>query len=355
MINLNTLTLENADTSNLLENVFVDESYFLTTLKYVTECKNDMRDASKQLYVSIVENGENHEIINESFSDFFSKIRDIIKKFLNYIKSLFDRFILSLNKFVNSDKYLNKHKDKLKNFESRHEFDFKGYEFTFDENVPSIKALAEFDKDFVGFDFDELKAKKDATEIQNFINDKYAGLKTSLNNNYYDIIRAEVLGQDNKTITQSDFAQELFMAYRNQCESKDAFTVDNTVIIRSLGFFENYKNIEKSVKKTKDEIDRDYKEIEKKVKNMVYRNKDKDAGRLLNITDNNGASVNINAESMSKIDLYLQAKCTQIVEMSNIHAMAFSYKLDALLECYKQDKQILYMALQKIAKNTKEA
>lgn len=354
MINLNNLTLEKVDTTNLLENVFVEESYFLTTLNYVAECKNDMRNASKQLYVSILENGENHEILNESFSDFFSKIRDIIKKFLNYIKSLFERFIISLNKFVNSDKYLQKHKEKLKDFSSNHEFDFKGYEFTFEENVPSIKALAEFDKDFVGFEFDELKAKKNANEIQNYINDKYAGLKNSLNNNYYDIFRAEVLGQDNKTITQSDFAHELFMVYRNQCDTKDTFNVDNTVIIQALGFFENYKNIEKIVKKTKDEIDRDYKEIEKKVKNMIYRNKDKDVGRLLNITDNNGSSVNVNAESMSKIDLYLQTKCTQIVEMSNIHAMAFSYKLDALLECYKQDKQILYMALQKMTKNKKE-
>jgi len=48
---------------------------------------------------------------------------------------------------------------------------------------------------------------------------------------------------------------------------------------------------------------------------------------------------------MSTVDLYIKSKCNLIQEFSNIHAMAFTAKLDAVMDCNKQDKAILYKAL----------
>ena len=56
----------------------------------------------------------------------------------------------------------------------------------------------------------------------------------------------------------------------------------------------------------------------------------------------------MSGDLMYKLDLYTKAKVDQITEFSNIHTLAFSAKLDALKESYKQDRALLYTALLKI-------
>ena len=50
----------------------------------------------------------------------------------------------------------------------------------------------------------------------------------------------------------------------------------------------------------------------------------------------------------NKIDMYMKAKVTQVQQMSSIHTMAFSAKLQAAKDCFVQNKSILYKALSKI-------
>ena len=64
-------------------------------------------------------------------------------------------------------------------------------------------------------------------------------------------------------------------------------------------------------------------------------------------TDNQ-QGFSMSADLMYKLDLYTKAKVDQITEFSNIHTLAFSAKLDALKESYKQDRALLYTALLKI-------
>ena len=49
-----------------------------------------------------------------------------------------------------------------------------------------------------------------------------------------------------------------------------------------------------------------------------------------------------------KIDMYMKAKVTQVQQMSSIHTMAFSAKLQAAKDCFVQNKSMLYKALSKI-------
>ena len=46
--------------------------------------------------------------------------------------------------------------------------------------------------------------------------------------------------------------------------------------------------------------------------------------------------------------MYMKAKVTQVNQMSSIHSMAFSAKLQAAKDCFVQNKAILYKALAKI-------
>ena len=359
VFNFNNLITENAlNTNNVLMNSSIEESYFATTLGFVTESMREYRTYNKELYKSILESGEDYEVITESFSDFFTKIKELIEKFLKFIKSLFDRFIATLNRFVSSEKYLIKHKADFGKFNTeRHGFTFEGYDYTFVDNIPSIEAAAAFNKDFVGLDFDGIMSLKDTDKITAKIAAQHGALNRELATDRYDVFRQEVISAD-APIEAADFAKELFMVFRNGDDVKEELEITNSRVIESLARLQNHKQFQTSVKKTKDKIEREYNAVKKSVENMIYRNKDKDVNKLLSVEirgeyDGSSTPILLSSEAMTKVDLFIKTKIKEINELSSIHALAFSYKLDAISECYKQDKAILYRALNKIQKDLK--
>lgn len=356
VFSLDTFTCRNVLSTNTLNKSLMNESYFVTALNYISECKKEYRQYSKELYKNILECTD-HDVINESFSEFTQKIKEVIQKFLKFIKSIYDRFMLSLNKMAQSDRYLDKNKGLLKNFSDKHEFTIKGYNYTFSDNIPLINARAAFDEDFIGLNFDFDNAKNDK-EIVAYINKQHGKLNGELSNYYYDKFRAEVIGkdpQDGYSITQEEFADELFEVFREGTSTQEDITVTYGQVLDSLSFYEKYKTIKKSIEKTKDTLDKEYKSIEKSLDRLISKNANYDVkGSVAVAIDpeyNGQTSVQVSANAYAKLNVLIKAKITQVVEMSNIHAMAFSYKLDAITECYKQDKKIIYGALTQLSKD----
>lgn len=363
MIGLNNLLVNNLDTTNLLEQVSIEESYFISTLDFITEMKNEVRENSKVLYLSIMESGNDYEVINESFSDFFGKFKTIIDKFLAYIKSLFQRFITAMNKLVRSDKYLIKHEKDIRSFSDK--FDIDGYEYTFNPNVPIINAAAAFNEEFIELNFEDIMTPNDNNEtMQSDVKDRvvklYSQLSSKLEGEYYDEFRSKVIGRDGGSIPQYDFVVELSKIFRDGYDSKHSITIDQDFALQAFNRFKEYKTTEAEVKKIKSRIDSEYKEIERKVGTVIKRNRDLDMNKLLGqdlnpAYDGNGSLSNITVSNdvWTKLNLYIELKVKQVTEMSTIHAMAFSYKLDALKECYVQDKKVLYKILSEVQKTHK--
>lgn len=336
------------------------KSYRSLAMQHILEMHEELNQANKILYRSILESENDIEIVNEGFSDFFEKVKDIIVKFLKWIKSLFERFIAQLHKFVGSEKYILKKKDKLNKFNSDHEFDIDGYNYTFVSNVPVIHALAEFNQSFVGLDLSSLN---DATgknkDITDRVSSAYDDLLESLDNGeWYDKFRAECIGQTDP-IDEEDFADELFRVYRDGENTESTITVTNSIVMDSLHNLETYKKLEEDVKKTKSKIEKDYERIKKDIEKMISRNKDRDLSKAaIPITVRDGytpapGELVVSQDTLNKLDLYMKAKADQVVKMSSIHSMAFSYKLDAITDRTKQDKKILYTALSKVTKDLK--
>ena len=71
---------------------------------------------------------------------------------------------MSLNKFFNSEKYLNKHLDDLKHFSSDDNFSFDGFEFTITDACPAKNVIP----NLMGFDnSDNNKGDLDITDLNN--------------------------------------------------------------------------------------------------------------------------------------------------------------------------------------------
>ena len=144
-ISLNSLILENKDLSSIVETSDTfNESYISSVFTYLTEMYNEYREADKEFYRSLYE-ANSMVAINESFADFFSKIKDVLNKFLKYIKSLYDRFNTTLHRIIGSDKYLLNNEETLNKFNTDCEFEYDGYTFTISELIPELDTHVNFE------------------------------------------------------------------------------------------------------------------------------------------------------------------------------------------------------------------
>lgn len=378
--NLNNVLLqENSDTTNININKITSnidhENYSFTNEGYnfVLEYTREYNGTIKEFYKNILESGDNQEIITESFGGFFTKAKEIIKKFLAFIKKIFDKFVAKLNSIFKSEKYLLKNKDQFAKFESNDEFEFKGYEFTnlIGSDIPLANTVDAWFKD------EDISSGDISARVSNpieAIDMKYKNLTDKLED-WYDEFRGMVIGETDYPISSSEYDTELKKVFRNDSDNMSSITVDHTLVMKAYQDFAGYKDIISSIEKTKKEIENNYNKLEKALERCFK--KEKDGGEIFfkfdpNIyTSNSYVQQNLgfndleanyhtktegdtqknnalNDKIYNKIDMYMKAKVGQVQQMSTIHSMAFTAKLQAAKDCFVQNKAILYKALVKI-------
>ena len=344
-ISLNSLILENKDLSSIVETSDTfNESYISSVFTYLTEMYNEYREADKEFYRSLYE-ANSMVAINESFADFFSKIKDVLNKFLKYIKSLFYRFNTTLHRMIGSDKYLLKNEETLNKFNTDCEFEYDGYTFTISELIPELDTHVNFEG---LLDIDWKSIGKNDKDNKKLIKEKLDKLKNALENDYYDDVRAGVLGLKDP-IRESDYTDELFKIFRDGDNNSHIFTVTSSVVRTSYTGLKDYKNIESNVKNKKREIEDKYKKIQNRVDKMINVTlKDK---RYQVSVDGYNDDLYLDNETMQQLNLYVKLVTEQVIKMTTIHSLAFSYKLDALKDKMMQDKKILYIAMNKVLKD----
>ena len=225
-----------------------------------------------------------------------------------------------------------------------------GYTYTFDPNIPAVAASVNFNKDL----FEDLY---NSSRVIDFSVESINAAIASMNDpDKFDEFRGQVLGQ-NADISIGDWDTELFKVFRNGELDTSEIEVDSTVVSKSLNRFTSSSSIKKQIESDQKRIQQDYENVKKQVKDIVRGNGNLNMSALIgripedmkkDIKDNVTNQGIITGDLMYKLDLYTKVKVDQITEFSNIHTLAFSAKLDALKESYKQDRALLYTALLKI-------
>lgn len=333
---------------NKLATMDLEECYTAQVIAFINECRTEVTNHKISFYKSLNE-ATSERMVLESFSDFFSGVKDIIAKFIKFIRKIVDKFLVTLMKIVKSDKFIQKHKDEIIHAASDLEFDFTGFNYTFDPNIPVASAVLGFNNSL----FDDLYGNENRSLTGQTVKDSVAKMDLEKD---YDSFRAKVIGRDGDEIYISEFSEAIYEVYRNGESDSETITADISYIRRALDRYLNYEKAKKEVEHNRSEIEKAYNKVEKQVKDIVKRNSDLDKQAFLSrlpqdngITDietTAGGTV-MAAELMSQIDVYVKAKVDQIQEYSNIHLLAFGAKLDAMKDCFMQDRNVLYTTLSK--------
>ena len=377
-----------------------DESYsfMIETYAFLEAYQRDYNNVVKQFYKNILESTDSQEVINESFGDFFRKAKEIIKKFLEFIKKIFAKFVTKLNSLFKSEKYLEKHKNDFAKFESEDEFTISGYKYTVIGNTAPVNKAVDLwfsdvdngnisssnidrdDLDYssstyndVSFDsgVDDIESKKNKAKAQQndvvlAIEKKYRALVDGLDD-WYDKFRGHILGK-NEDITSTEYDEELFRVFRDDYDKPTDITIDYNAVNTAYSEFTGYHNLIREIEKDRREIESNYQKLERALETALHKEKSGDGMFTVkfNVTTANAyasnnmdklanaSGIKANSDIYNKIDLYMRAKVTQIQTMSSIHTQAFSAKLQAAKDNFVQNKQILYKALSKIQSHKKK-
>jgi hypothetical protein len=87
-----------------------EECYTAQVVSFINECRSETTEKKISFYKSLNEATSERAVL-ESFSDFFAGVRDVINKFIKFLKKIVDKFIVTIMKLVKSDNYIKKHKD----------------------------------------------------------------------------------------------------------------------------------------------------------------------------------------------------------------------------------------------------
>lgn len=347
------LVQENMDLSRpIYEYNAAEPSYFEMGLSAISECKADFRNDTIAFYSLLSESDGSEESINEAFTDFFSKVAELIKKFLKLIQRIFDKFIAKFNALIKSEKYLVKHKDAFKRFTSDHEFEYRGYTYTFDSSIPIT--TSSFNESAEGYKFTKLASDFMGADKSKSLYNRLEDYKNKLidysTGEFQDRYRGYVIGKP--PIDSSDFGEELFAVYRNGDTDSYEFTVDRSIVDKCLETLTKYTDNLNTVKKTKERLEREYKEIEKTIRSYAKGFKATDYLNFLNdYIDSNVKDTDVETlpeNAVAIIDLILKRKADNVVSEMEIHTEAFTAKMDAMKECYNQSRNILYKAIYKL-------
>lgn len=384
---LNESSTINIDNIGYMDTELKNQSFVQEGYDFILEIGRDYMNAEKTFYTEVLGSYGDNEIITESFDGFFNKIKEIINKFIEWIKKVFKQFVTKINALFNNEKYIKKNQKLLNKFESQDEFEFNGYEFTnIDKtNIPAANAQEAFIDETNGKGyFNNWYTKGDYNDTadpdRTLRNGETETLNTALDNSlttlndnledFYDAFRGKVIGKDEK-IDSNDYPNELFSFFRNDENTTSNITIDATYVLEAYRRFDKYKDLVKSIEKTQKDMIKDYEALEKYLDKMIKLTKSDSKNTLsftsvgsnkyvsgqitaLGVTDFSAKTV-YDTSTYDKMNNYLKTQSSKVSQMCTIHTQAFTAKLEAAKDQFKQDKKILYKALQQVIKRSNKS
>ena len=279
--------------------------------------------------------------ITESFDvDFHNLFDKIISEFIDTINKIYNQFRLTMVKFfkIGGDDIFKKGEKVLENYKQPIKIDFPVYNYTnLDKNMPpqNVNKLFKDDFDILYGNIKNIaKTAKTADEasssIRGLFQDNTKDLKVAN-------MRREIIGAD-KPISSKEYADKLFMYFRNN-------TLDGTKDLEMSGT-EIYNNYYLDYLTSKEKIkmlDRDRTLVSMNAKAIykIIRSESVDSYNWkFDVTKDLDSAFN----TLMKINASTAYACFQTI------VFAYSIKLDAVKENYKQDRKIVATALQSIIK-----
>lgn len=345
-ITSNNLILENYNGKDSIKELTkyngLERSLFSEALEFTASIKDEIRSNSRDFYFALKE-AENEKERANTFSKFNTILSNIIKKFINFISKIVEKFIAKLSLVFKSDKYIMENNKLLLLFskEEGDEFQYECYNYTHidDSDIPKSKPIYDIE-----YYINNIRSKLEESVI--FTEDStdliVKGYSDMDDEHFYDRFRYKLINNDSEgTISAENFKEELFNVFRDG-GSKNKITVTKDFVNKSYKRFADYKNLVETVKALRKETESTYRDLKSSLEKLLEVKN----GRVYSSIDNGDTKEG--SYKYHKLDLLIKGCIDKITNMTTIHSLAFTAKIDAMLECYKEDKKILTETIRRL-------
>ena len=331
-----------------------NDSFFVETCQFLSQMDQELYDQNKAFYGALCESGGNEYLIQESFSEWVDYAKKIVHKVIDFLKALLNKFLVGINMLIKREGYLKNHEKDFSKFKEEHNFHMNCYKFTIEEvNCPKNTVITKFN-DMLHEVYDsEVSLGK---EEPDGIHSAYDRFMDTIEDKYYDAIRAEVMNKPG-IVTAGDYSTELFEVFRDGSSAKDDTEITRTIVDESLLHFKNYSKMKSDLEKQRKQIEKEYNTISKQIDQIVEKTPKGDKKFKGYRYDPQGEDKdNFTEKELGKkvaddYELWTKSIANAVHEISSIHTAAYSARLDALKDRFSQDKAILYKALYRILGN----
>ena len=344
------------ESNNVIRDLVVEsnkETYLFSALSILSEMNASIDKSTKDLYISINE-AENRSEENEYFCKYFTVFKDTILNATSKVNEITNRFLISSENIIDSNKDLLS-MDLVNNFDSSKEFKMELIKFDTKKllykKYPVFNPMDIFRKEFesIGLLLQDKSITASDKDKLNIIASVYNNLVKEMGGKWYKNAIKDIIGEHNDDDHKCEsFAKCIYSELVKDDGKKSFEIIDKSAVYDAKSSLDQYPIISSNIQDMANDLISQLNNIAEEIGNMLFRNQD---GKLKIRSDRDDVKdrdYTLDTYSMNQFDIFLKAKTNQINQLCNLYIIAFSIKLDTIIDFINQNKDILNTVKNKI-------
>lgn len=316
-----------------------NELYLCSALHELSNMNNSINELRVKTFKSILEADTKMEE-NNHFCIYFKEFKNIVDNFISKIDELAGKAIINIDNIVDANKDLIEDLLLVGDF-STFDMDVYEYQNLTNKEVPKFKAKKIFKKEFdhIGAMMQELGPVASDEAKLKIIATVYNTLQKDMEEEFLEKCAEKMLDDDYDK--KKSLPEQLSALFKGEKCTK---TIDKSDVQNAKSILMNAPLYTSSIREMADQLISDFTEVSNSLGDMLFRNK---SYTLKIDTETDGIKnkeYELNTYSMNQFNIFMKAKTNQLMQICNMYMVAFSIKLDNIVEFIIQNKNILSIA-----------
>ena len=293
----------------------------------------------KETFHSILE-AETKDSENNVFLTYFTSFNKIISKFTRTVEELSSKANIQIENMI--DTYRDAIEDpnvEIQNIPFK--MNICKFKNLTDNNVPNFEAkkLYQREIDDIAKLIQDLGPVASEDAKIKIIASVYNSLNKEMNGEFIDKCASSLIGSLYDRTKSS--SEQIYNLFRDECElkkiTKPCISEAKNVLMNGEIYISYIKNIA-------DRLISDFSDISRSISDMLFMNK----SHTLKVNTESDGIINrdypLNTYSMNQFNMFMKAKAMQLTQIVNLYIIAYSIKVDSIIDFLTQNKEIVRLA-----------
>lgn len=330
--------------SDMIPNVLVksniNETYLSSAISILEDMNTEINKNTFRYFNEIAE-APTKQAENQIFGEFFSKYKDTIKKYQMKMNELYSRFSINVDTLIDANSELLDDEDSIE-ICGNPTYCMKEFDKLDDPEFPKIKPYKVFKREFKFFGklLQDLGPTASDEARVKIIASVYNNMVSEINKDWMQKCMEKI--SDNDDCKKDSFAKCIFDSIIKPCEGEKPITID--MVRQAKLSLLNNSEIKSAIGIAVDKFNEDLDKVAEEFGALLFRNKDLVLDIKTDVEGIEDRKYRLTDYSFNQVNIFMNAKLSQITEICNLYLVAISVKMDCALSYFKQCIDIIEIA-----------